>query len=132
MSMTETNIDTGTVLLGNNQFEDGPLTFAAAGTVKEGTILARDSSTKKFVPYVKGGTTNGNGVPVAILSYDVTAAASGDKMIRPAIAGEFRKQRLVIAADGNASNVDALVLDALRDTGLVAISVRELGATDNQ
>lgn len=130
--MTVTNCDTGTVILGNTQFEDALLTFTAAGTIKQGTILARDSVSNNYVVYAKGGTTNGNGIPKAVLTYDVVATAAGNKSFRPAIAGEFRKERLIIAADGNATNVDATVTDAMRDYGLVAISVKELGAYDNQ
>lgn len=132
MNMTVTNCDTGNVILGNTQFEDAALTFGAAGTLKSGTILARDSVSKKLIAYVKGGSTNENGIPKAVLTYDVTATGAGDKRIRAAIAGEFRKERLIIAADGNATNIDAVVTDALRDYGLVAISVKELGASDNQ
>ena len=130
--MTVTNCDTGNVILSNTQFDDGLLTFTGAGTVKSGTLLARDSVSGKFVPFVKGGTTNGNGIVKAIMTYDVTAAGAEDTSIRPAIAGEFRKERLIIAADGNATNVDAAVLDAMRDYGLVAISVKQLAAYDNQ
>lgn len=132
MNMTVTNCDTGNVILSNTQFVDGLLTFAGAGTVKSGTLLARDSVSGEFVPFVKGGTTNGNGIVKAIMTYDVTAIGAGSKSIRPAIAGEFRKERLIIAADGNATNVDAAVLDAMRDYGLVAISVKQLAAYDNQ
>lgn len=132
MNMTVTNCDTGNVILSNTQFDDGLLTFAGAGTVKSGTLLARDSVSGEFVPFVKGGTTNGNGIVKAIMTYDVTATGAGSKSIRPAIAGEFRKERLIIAADGNATNVDAAVLDAMRDYGLVAISVKQLAAYDNQ
>ena len=130
--MNMTNCETGNVILSNTQFEDGLLTFAGTGTVKSGTLLARDSVSGKFVPFVKGGTTNGNGVVKAIMTYDVTATGAVDKSIRPAIAGDFRKERLIIAADGNATNVDAAVLDAMRDYGLVAISVKQLAAYDNQ
>lgn len=130
--MTVTNNDTGNVILSNTHFEDGLLTFGAAGTIKGGTILARDSVSGKYVPFVKGGTTNGNGVPKAIMTYDVTATAAGDRPIRPAIEGQFRLERLIIAADGTAANVDAAVRDLLRDYGLVSISVKELGSLDNQ
>lgn len=132
MNMTVTNVDTGNVILSNTQFEDGVLVFGGAGTVKSGTILARDSVSNKYVPFVKGGTTNGNGVPKAVMTYDVIATGAGDKPIRPAIEGQFRKERLIIAADGTGANVDAAVTDAMRDYGLVAISVKELGGLDTQ
>lgn len=127
-----TNVDTGNVILANARFEDGPLTFAGAGTVKSGTILARDSATNKFVPFVVGGATNGNGIPKAVLTYDVTATGAGDITIRAAVEGHFRKERLVIAADGNDTNVTAAVRDQLRDYGLVAFNVKELSQLDNQ
>lgn len=132
MSLVTTNVDTGNVILSNTQFEDGVLTFAGAATIKSGTILARDSVSKKFVPFVKGGVTNENGIPKAVMTYDVSATGAGDKGVRPAISGEFRKERLIIAADGTGANVDATVTDALRVYGLVAISVKPLGALDNQ
>lgn len=118
--------------MSNTQFEDGLLTLAGAVTVKEGTILARDSVSGKFVLFVKGGATNENGIPKAILTYSVTSTGAGDVAIRPGIEGQYRKERLVIHADGNSTNVDAVVTDQLRDYGLTPISVRELGSYDNQ
>lgn len=127
-----TPVDTGNVILENCRFDDGLLTFAGAATAKAGTILARDSVSKKFVLFVKGGVTNENGIPKAVLTYDVTATGAGDVSIRAAVEGNLRKERLVIHADGNATNVDAVVLDQLRDYGLTALSVKELGILDNQ
>lgn len=124
--MITTNNDTGVVMLGNNKYQDGLVTFTGAATLKAGTILARNSTNGKFVPFVKGGTTNENGIPKAILTYDVTATAAGDKSARVAISGEFRKERLIIAADGTNANVDDVVRDALRAYGMVALNVNEL------
>lgn len=126
------NVDTGNVGLGGGQFGDTLLTFAGAATVAEGTILARDSVSGKLVPFVKGGTTNENGIPKAVLTYDVTAAGAGDKSVRVMVSGDVRKERLIINADGDGSNVDTAVLDQLRDFGLVAVDVNELGGLDNQ
>lgn len=126
------NVDTGNPILSNTEFEDGLLTLAGAETVKAGTILARDSSTGKFVLFVKGGTTNGNGIPKAVMTYDVASIGAGDISVRPGIKGQYRKQRLVIHADGNATNVDNAVCDQLRDYGLTPVSVHELGSYDNQ
>ena len=131
-NITITNVDLGNVVLQDADFRDELLTFAGAATVLEGTILARDSVSGKLVPFVKGGSTNENGIPKAIVSYAVTATGSGDVAIRAAVAGKYRKERLVINADGDASNVDNVVIDQLRDYGLVAIDVTELAALDNQ
>lgn len=127
-----TNVDQGNVVLANGRFRDEPLTFGAGGTVVAGTILARDSSSLKLVPYVKGGTTNGNGIPKAVVTYDVTATEAGDVPIRALESGEVRAERLVIDADGDNSNVDAAVLDQLRDYKIVAQDVQQLSVLDNQ
>ena len=132
MNMTVENVDLGSVILEGASFQDELLTFTGAGTVLAGTILARDSVSKKLVPYVKGGSTNENGIPKFILNYEVTAAGAGDESIRAANSGKFRSNLLVIDADGDASNVDADVLDAMRLYGLVALPVTELNIPDNQ
>lgn len=112
------------VVLKDAMFRDELLTFAAAGTVAAGTILARNTASGKLVPFVKGGT-GGAEAPKAVLNYDVTVDAAGDVAIRAAIVGKFRKQRLIIAADGNDTNVDAAVIDGLRQVGLTPIDVTE-------
>lgn len=129
---TITNVDIGNVVQQDADFRDELLTFGGAATVLEGTILARDSVSGKLVPFVKGGATNENGIPKAIVTYDVVAAGAGDVAIRAGVAGKYRKERLVIDADGDASNVDDVVIDQLRDYGLVPIDVQELGILDNQ
>lgn len=132
MSLTITNVDQGNVVLDSATFKDEALTFAAGGTVVAGTILARDSVSGKLVPFVKGGITNQNGIPKAVVTYDVTAAGVGDVQIRSLEAGRVRAERLVINADGDATNVDAAVLDQLRDYSIVAVNVEQLGTLDNQ
>ncbi len=131
-NLTVTNNDLGSVILRDAQFEDDLLTFGGAGTEPEGTILARDSVSKKLIPFVKGGSTNEDGIPKAILTFDVTATGAGDEAIRAAISGEFRKERLIIKADGDDSNIDKDVRDDLRAFGMVAVDVEELNIRDNQ
>lgn len=126
------NCDTGSVILTDAAFDDDTLTFAGDGTVLEGTILARDSVSKKLVPFVKGGSTNENGIPKTIITYGVTATGAGDVAVRTGISGKYRTERLVIDADGDASNVDKDVIDQLRNYSLVPLSVTELNQLDNQ
>ena len=78
----KTNIDLGNLVLQSPIFEDGIVTFSGAATLKEGTILARDSVSSLFVPFVKGGTTNENGIPKAILTYELTDAGAGEEYAR--------------------------------------------------
>jgi hypothetical protein len=118
---TSTSVDLGSVALEGEAFADDLLTFGGAATYAAGTILARDSSTLKYIAFVKGGVTNGNGVPKAVLTYDVVAAGAGDIKVRALIKGLVKKQRLIIIADGNDSNVDAAVRDQLRAFGITPI-----------
>lgn len=113
-----TSINVGSVALGNEQLRDELLTFAGAATVLAGTILARDSGTLKMVPFVKGGVTAGNGIPKGVVSYDVVGAGAGDVPCRVIEFGSVNKQRLIINADGNGTNIDGAVLDQLRAFGI--------------
>lgn len=132
MPLTVTNVDLGSVILRDAKFRDELLTFAGAGTVVEGTILARDSVSLKLVPFVKGGATNENGIPKAVVTYDVTAAGAGDEAIRAMVSGSVRKDKLIIDADGDGSNIDDAVLDQLRDYGIIPEDNQDLSVLDNQ
>lgn len=127
-NITTTSINVGSVALAGEQFRDEPLTFAGAATMVAGTILARDSSTLKLVKFVKGGATNGNGIPKAVLTYDVTATGAGDVQVRALEKGEVNKKRLVIDADGNDSNIDGAVIDQLRAVGIMPVDVLQTSA----
>lgn len=130
--MTVTNVDQGSVILKNAEHRDDVLTFAGADDFAEGTILARDSVSGKLVLFVKGGVVNENGIPKAVLTYPVSNAGAGDVNIRAMVSGDVRKERLIIDADGDDSNIDAAVIDQLRDYGIVAHNVKELAILDNQ
>lgn len=131
-NITVTNNDLGSVILQDAQFRDNLITFAGADTLAPGTILARDSVSLKFVIFAKGGIVNENGIPKAILTHEVVAAGAGDETARVAVKGLFRKERLIIDADGNDSNIDGAVIDQLRSYGLTPIDVVELNSQDNQ
>ena len=128
-----TNVDLGNVIHANALFRDELLTLAGNDIIAEGTILARDSVSKKLVLFVKGGATNENGIPKVVLTYLVNnTAGAGDTALRAMVSGEVRKERLIIDADGDGSNVDNTVLDQLRDYSIVPINVTELNGLDNQ
>lgn len=129
---TITNVDTGGPLYKDGEFRDDTLTFAGTDTFAAGTILARDSVSGKLVLFAKGGSTNGNGIPKAILTYEVSRTGAGDVAVRACVGGTFRKDKLIIDADGDDSNIDAAVLDQLRDYGIFAEDVTELNTLDNQ
>ena len=127
-----TNNSTRGIVLYEPVFEDDKVTFAGAAVFKAGTILARDSVTLKLVLFVKGGSTNGNGIAKAVITQDLESAGAGDVVTKPLVQGQVRVSDLIINADGDASNVDAAVLDQLRDYGIVAISTTQLSQLDNQ
>lgn len=111
------------------------LTLAAAPTdnvVPAGTLLARDPATLNLVPYVKGGANPGPGLVNSVLRQAVEADAAGDFPVQPIKGGQVRTGDLVILADGDASNIDAVELDGLRSFGIVGRSTNQLAELDNQ
>jgi len=85
----------------------------------------------KMVPFAIAGL-GGAQVPNAVITFDSIAAGAGDEAIRAMIAGKVRKQRLIIDADGDGSNITDEILDQLRDFTVVSVDVQELNKLDNQ
>ena len=131
MSMTVTNVDLGSVELWNGVFQDEVFTAASAKTFLEGTILARLTATGKLVVYEIGGT-GGAEIPLAVLNHDLVVAAPGDVKIRPMLSGKVIKERLVVDADGDDSNITLAILDQMRDFTIVAQNVPDISILDNQ
>jgi hypothetical protein len=133
--MIRTVIDNGPVVVGENAvYADGLLTLAGPDTIAAGTILARDSVSLKYVLFVKGGSTNQNGIPKAVVGnepYVTATAGAHDIPVRVLVDGEVVLERLIIDADGTGANVDAAVLDQLRDYKITATSVKQLSVLDN-
>jgi len=127
-----TNVNLGSFPIKNAAYQDDILTLAGADTIAKGTILARDSVSLNLVLYVKGGSTNENGIPKAILTSELVVTGADDFPVRVCIAGEVDKGLLIIDADGDDSNIDAAVRDELRDYGIVPLDVAELNFQDNQ
>ena len=131
-----TNNNSATVVIGSDsiaKYRDGIFTAAAAKVYPAGTILAVDSVSLKYVVFVKGGSTNENGIPKAILGTALdTTAGAGDFTARPLVSATVNKNLLVIDADGDNSNIDLAVIDQLRDYTIIVEDVEELAAYDNQ
>jgi hypothetical protein len=121
-----TNVDLGSIALGDEVHRDELITFGGAATLLAGCIMARDSVSLKLVPFVKGGSTNQNGIPKAVLTYPSTATGAGDLKERVLVSGKVNKNRLVINADGNGTNIDGAVLDQLRAFGITPVDVQQL------
>ncbi len=127
-----TNLDYGELVVKQGNIETFVFTAAGAGTTLKGTILARDTVTFKMVAYVKGGATNGNGVANTVLMSDVVTTGAGDYNVRGMTDGVVRQDHLVIAADGDASNVDHVERDGLRDYNVDVMIVTGNSVLDNQ
>lgn len=127
----KTTIDTGSVEIDGGEFRDELVTFAGTDTFAAGTILARDSVSLKLVLFVKGGATNQNGIPKAVLTYPIERTGAGDVKARVLTRGRVVKQRLIIDADGSDTNIDAAVVDQLRDYGIEPVETKQLAALDN-
>lgn len=125
-----TDIDNGNVEIVGRGFADGVLVNADAvnpATFVAGTILARLAADNTLQPFAPAGA-GGLEVPKAVLTYDVTLAASGTIGARVLTAGEVDQNRLVIHGGGT---VTAAHLDALRDYGIVPVDVKQLAHYDN-
>lgn len=130
-NLTITDIDNGSSVFSDAITNKETLVIPGAQTIKPGTILARDSTSLKLVLFVKGGVTNENGIPKAILTYEIVAAAGADFAVDAMVGGNARKENLVIDADGDASNIDEKVLDQLRDFAIISIESANLSVLDN-
>jgi hypothetical protein len=119
------NYSRGNIELGFGQFRDELLTFAGAGTVLRGTLLARLTATLRLTPFVVGGA-GGAGTPVGVLTYDVAAAGAGDVSCRVLEKGEVNRNRLIVHADGNGNALTNAHLDMLRNVGITPVDVQTL------
>lgn len=105
---------------------DGATDFAV-GDFFTLTVVANGD----LVPYAIAGA-GGAQLPIAILTYEVVATGVEDIPARVGVAGKYRKEKLIIDADGDGSNITNAILDQLRSYGLVPVDVQELNIQDNQ
>lgn len=105
---------------------DGANDFEVGDTVD--ITVAADG---KMVPFATDGA-GGAQFPLAVLPHESVRTGAGNNAIRALRAGRVNKNRLVIDADGDASNVTAAILDALRAAGIMTDDVKQLSELDNQ
>ena len=104
-----------------------------SGVVSDNTLVALNTSTLKLVPYVKGGSTNGNGAVYGVITQGFTATATGDTAVRVAIGPGLRllKDKTVIHADAAATNIDAAVKLLCVQVGINLVESTNLHTADN-
>ncbi len=127
-NLVTTTIDYVAVELRQVVYGDGLLKFAGVATVLAGTILARDTSDNTLIPYVIGGSTNGNGIPCAVLPNDVTSTGAGNIAIRAIISGSVNRNRLIVNADGTGVNITKQIEDQLRARSIVPEVVDQIAS----
>ena len=134
-NMTRTVLDYGSGVLKSGNIQSFTLTATAEKTYKRFTILARDTSTGLLVEYVKGGSSNGNGVPLTVLSEETTVTAAevsaGTCKVSCFTEATLRQDRLVIVADGDASSINHVEVDGLRNMNIDVSKVTDQSVLDN-
>ena len=123
-NITITNCDTGSIMLGGEEWEDGVFAAAAGGNVPQGTVLEKSGT-----DYVFASATPTAGAALAVLPYDLEIAAAGDIPIRALIAGRVNRSRLRL--NGSTDPVPPEVVDALRNFSIIAVPVEQCSAFDN-
>ena len=104
---------------------DGGTDFALADFFT--ITVAADGDLVVFATDGAGGAQ----IPLAILQEPITVTGAEDKRTRVLVGGEVSFDRLVIDADGDNSNIDAAVLDALRDFAIVGVPGVRVDELDN-
>lgn len=99
---------------------DGSTDFAVGDTF---TLTV--ASNGKLVPFNPAGA-GGAQRPVAVLTYDVTRATSGDERIRALVAGVVNRNALIIDVDGDGDNITDAIIDQLKASAIVALDVAAL------
>lgn len=100
-----------------------------SGAVEAGTLLARNTSSKKLTVYSDSGST-GENEPVAVMPYDLTWTSAGDKVVSVIKAGKVAKNMLKKHDDATA--IDTLVFDKLhKNSGVVAITATDVSVYSN-
>ena len=128
---TTTAMDLNDGIIEAGVFESRLMTAAGADTFLDNTLVAHDTSTLKIVPYVKGGSTNGNGVVYGLLTKGFVAAGAGDTPVRIMKGGKVLTDKTVIDADGTSTNIDNAVKFLCADKGLHLVDSTSLHVADN-
>lgn len=98
------------------------------GDIITATVAAQTGT--PLVPFAATGV-NGAQTPVAVLVSPVSCTLGGSLAARVLVSGEVNKNRLIIDADGNGTNVNDVVMDALCSQGIIPTAVEQLANLDN-
>ena len=122
-NITITQVTNTTVVLGGRIEKVESVAFAGADVFAKGTVMARNTSTKKIVPWANAGA-NGTNVPVGVLDVEVTATGAGNIDAPIVKAGIVDGAKLI--EDGVGAVTDVLYYDALQaNSGITVVEVTE-------
>ena len=117
-------IGTGTATLTWDAAVDGT-GVAGPLTITKGTLMARNTSTGKMVPFVASGG-NGTGTPTGVIDTTNSYTVTGDKQLNIGRSGSVDAGLLLVQATGAAPT--SLQIDELeKNSSIVAISVADTG-----
>jgi hypothetical protein len=110
-------IESKSLQLGDNKFEQGTMPVAAGATVKAGTLLKR-SGERKFAKAESGDTA------IAVVPFDMENASTTalDFGFRAIIGGMVRKDMLNL----NGDPITSAQADSLRDYGIVVVETHDV------
>lgn len=108
--------------------DPGSETNFVTGDIVTATVAAQTGT--PLLAYDIDGT-NGAQVPVAILPYGVTVTAGGSVACSALVGGVIRQDKLVIDADGDATNVSDHVMDLLANAGFTTQLNTDVSTLDN-
>lgn len=111
-------------------FHDETFTAASALTFPKAMILGRITATG-FVTFYASGASDGTEIPIGVLAAEHVAAGAGDVLLRMAIRGTIREDKLLVWTAGSPVVPTLVERELLRDKGIYTQSDRELGAFDN-
>lgn len=113
-------IESKSLQLGNNKFEQGTLSVAAGTTIKAGTILMRGGERQFAI------AADEDDVPVGIVPFDMKneSTATVNLGFRAIIGGEVRKDMLNLNGD---ASITSAIVDSLRDhCGIIAVDTTDV------
>lgn len=96
-------------------------------------VIAMTTTAQSGTPLVLFDVDGVNGaqVPVAILPYEVAKTSSGSVAADALYAGVVKKEKLVIDADGDSTNVTDHVMDQLASAGFTVVFNTDVSVLDN-
>lgn len=132
----DTDTCTTTVATGDLTFPELGLFLdvtAVSAVFETGDVITATVAAQTGTPLVPFASTGVNGAqtPVAVLVSPVSCTLGGSLAARVLVSGEVNKNRLIIDADGNGSNVTDVVMDALCSQGIIPTAVEQLSRLDN-